>query len=48
MNIKGDNFHEVVLANKTEILAQFKEVKAIPKLDSIEDSRKLGELFISF
>ena len=27
--IIGDNFHEVVLNNKTDILKMFKEVKAI-------------------
>ncbi len=28
-NIIGDNFHEIVLQNKTEIMKQFKEIKAI-------------------
>ena len=41
----GDNFHEIVLAHAADILKMFKEVKAIPKLEKIEDSIKLGQLF---
>lgn len=38
----GDNFHEIVLENKTEIMKQFKTVTAITKIENIEDSIKLG------
>ena len=38
----GDNFHEVVLENKEEIVKKFKEVKALPEIEKIEDSIKLG------
>lgn len=44
----GDNFHEIVLENKTEILKQFKEIKAIQQLEKVEDSIKLGQLFIDY
>ncbi len=44
----GDNFHEVVLAHGSEIMKMFKEVKAIPKLEKIEDSIRLGQIFIDF
>ncbi len=47
-NIIGDNFHEIVLQNKTEIMKQFKEIKAIQQLEKIEDSIKLGQLFIDY
>jgi len=47
-NLIGDQFHEVVLHNKTEILKQFKEVKAIQSLDKMEDSIRLGQLFIDY
>ena len=44
----GDNFHEVVLENKEEIVKKFKEVKALPEIEKIEDSIKLGQLFIDY
>lgn len=44
----GDNFHEIVLEHKDEILKKFKEVKAITSLDKLEDSIKLGQLFVDY
>lgn len=46
--IIGDNFHQIVLDNKTEIVKQFKEVKAIPEIEDLKDSIKLGQLFIDY
>ena len=44
----GDNFHEVVLENKTAIIGMFKQVTAVPKIETMEDSIKLGQIFIAF
>ncbi|TNV78137.1 hypothetical protein FGO68_gene1137 [Halteria grandinella] len=41
----GDNFHEIVLENKTEILKMLKLNKAVKELDKIEHSIMLGNLF---
>jgi len=37
-----------VLANGAEILNKFKEIKAIQALEKIEDSIRLGQMFIDF
>jgi hypothetical protein len=42
MSTIGDEFHEIVLKNNKDILACFNEVKAIPKLEAMEDSIRLG------
>lgn len=44
----GDNFHQVVLENKEEIMSNFKDVKAISQLEKLEDSIKLGQLFMDY
>ena len=41
----GDNFHEIVLGNKTEILKMLKLNTAVKQLEKIEDSIQLGNLF---
>jgi translocation protein SEC62 len=38
----------VVIENRTEIMKMFKEVKALPQLEDLKDSIKLGQLFIDY
>ena len=45
---RGDNFHQVVLDHKTEIMGKLKEVKALTKLETMEDAIKLGQIFVDF
>lgn len=45
---RGDNFHQVVLANKSEILSKLKTIKQITSLETMEDATMLGQLFVDF
>jgi hypothetical protein len=40
--IIGDQFHQIVIENKDEILKKFVEIKTFQTLDKIEDSIRLG------
>jgi len=37
-----------VIKNKDKIMKKFKDVKAIPKLDTLEDSMRMGQMFVDF
>ena len=41
LKLIGENFHQVVLENKAEILKKFKIIKAIPTIEKLDDSLKL-------
>jgi hypothetical protein len=42
----GDHYHQIVLENKDAIMKMFKHVTQIPSLDKIEDSIRLGNIFV--
>lgn len=44
----GDNFHQIVIEHKKLIFEKVKHFKQIEQLETIEDSIKLGQLFIDY